>query len=466
MEKLWSKKTIVLTSLLLGGLLPLRSFALETPPENDSVANVRERHVVESRQAIYNQIYPYYLEACASSQWKPRKADMGGPLGHTFMLIRGACKDPSAVGAPQLKVCGPDSIVGISTDNEYRSVQWTVVESREFMLFGDHPADRPFDESAYKNVKKEAERRGIFKNVLVNDHNYETARKKNLSDIDWLTDYTFATDYALTLGRSASCTRIPLSGTRSETGPLTRVIAYLNQLNRKAYESLQENKLTGGYKYHYMTDNCTHPLVNSLAYLGLARGRDTTPLKDDSTSVQFSRRKDTGSPYNVMLDSYERGNNLDVARLKKRLLADPVAMNDFMNWGWLGPQHGVIIEEIKPHAYKNDIFNPNVSRDFFSVVDQLIIIANQKLPSMLQILPSLKVDAKYYERLIKKSETTDLVENLVLWKKIYKAALKDRALSANDPVDQELKKYFLLKLTEVVKASQRLNEYSITATAQ
>lgn len=456
-----NERLLTANSLLLG-LLIWSSFTQALASGADGVdlaTNLRQRERVEQKQKEYNQVYDYYLEACASSQWLPRFSnEKGTNFGHTFMMIRGACKDTEAVGTPQLKLCGPNSIVGISTDSEYKKLNWTVVESREFMLYGDHPADKAFTKDDYKNLIREAADRGVFENVDISVGDQQKAKDAGQTHAQWLAEFSFATDFALTLGRGVTCTRIPLSGTRSSTGPLQKVIHYLNSLNKKAYESAMAG--TGGFEYNYVVNNCAHPTANTLATLGLARGRNTAPMLSDTTAEQFKRRLDAAVPYNVMLEGFQRGNNFDLGQIKKRLQKDPSALKALLELGWIPQQAGVIIEDIQPHGYQNDVFNPVVTRDFFSMMDQMIGMVNKSLPLPMQIIPEIQSDVRLYNKLMKKPKTTVLFANLTKWKKIYTLALHDKVLANNDGIDLALKNYLREKLVEIDRGLEKLSRFN------
>ncbi|TMC37534.1 MAG: hypothetical protein E6J24_00235, partial [Chloroflexi bacterium] len=54
-------------------------------------------------QAIYDRLFPYYVEVSAVTQLRPRGERAGGPGGHATMFIGGASRDPS-IGYPRLKL--------------------------------------------------------------------------------------------------------------------------------------------------------------------------------------------------------------------------------------------------------------------------------------------------------------------------------------------------------------------------
>ena len=64
-----------------------------------------DRIIIERRpDPIYDQLFPYYVELCATSQFRSKLKGEGGVAGHAVMYIKGACKDEQAP-FPQLRRC-------------------------------------------------------------------------------------------------------------------------------------------------------------------------------------------------------------------------------------------------------------------------------------------------------------------------------------------------------------------------
>ena len=62
-----------------------------------------DRIIVERRpDPVYDQLFPYYVELCATSQFRSKLKGEGGVAGHAVMYIKGACKDEQAP-FPQLR---------------------------------------------------------------------------------------------------------------------------------------------------------------------------------------------------------------------------------------------------------------------------------------------------------------------------------------------------------------------------
>ena len=64
-----------------------------------------DRIIVERRpDPVYDKLFPYYVELCATSQFRSKMKGEGGVAGHAVMYIKGACKDEQAP-FPQLRRC-------------------------------------------------------------------------------------------------------------------------------------------------------------------------------------------------------------------------------------------------------------------------------------------------------------------------------------------------------------------------
>src|SRR5690242_19256248 len=87
---------------------------------------------------VYDQLFPTYLEACSGTQEKPLKTPQGGSVGHSFIYIRGACRDENAK-YPRLRTCTKDDKfqgVGLSVDQVFHNVNWVAIDGRELFFSG------------------------------------------------------------------------------------------------------------------------------------------------------------------------------------------------------------------------------------------------------------------------------------------------------------------------------------------
>jgi hypothetical protein len=429
--------------------------------------NVGIRERLEAANDLYEKLFPYYFEACATSSFHPLKGDDGGSFGHGIMLIHGACRDTSNPNGPQqIRFCeeNPNSTIGISTDAQFHNVNWTVVDSRTAILYGDHPADQPFNAETRLRLTEKSLNEGVYQNVVAKPWNQKEANEMGLTLNQWIAQFGFGTDYALTMARSVSCTRVPLSGTirGRENGPLLQIIAYLNHLNQKAWQAANiGNHL--GYQYEYMVDNCTHPTANALAQIGLVHKRNTSLPGPVSTSQKLKRQPDFAIPYNVMFETYKESIvRTRVEPIIRNLLEKPEALESFKISGWLGSQAGVILEEIPPHSYQNSFFHTTVSRSFFSFAKYVKEELNSLFTRWTGFKPLSTDDTLLaeYERELRNPEAVDISFNLQKWKKIYEELLKDPQLNNGREIETLLKEHLLTKLSQTKELLTRLETLS------
>ena len=113
------------------------------------------REVIPTRQAppVYDQLYLYYAELCAVSQFRAKFTQHGGSPGHAVMYLKGACRDTEAE-YPTIKLCDPGSVnlsdpesgVGISVNKYLGNVNWIAIPGKRFFYRGNLEEDQLLDE--------------------------------------------------------------------------------------------------------------------------------------------------------------------------------------------------------------------------------------------------------------------------------------------------------------------------------
>ncbi len=463
---------VTLAILVFQALAPaLSSQALADTPEV-AARNKDIRQRKEAANDLYDQLFPYYFEACATSSFHPLNGKDGGAFGHGIMLIHGACRDSSSPNGPQqIRFCSenPDSTIGISTDAQYHNVNWTIVDTRSAMLYGDHPADQPFTADTRLKLIEKSLAEGVYQNVVAKPWNEKEALTMGLTLNQWMAQFGLGTDYALTMARSVSCTRVPLVGTKKgrENGPLLEVIAYLNHLNQKAWAAANDDKQLG-YQYEYMVDNCTHPTANALAHIGLVHKRNTRLPGPVTSTQKISRQIDFAIPYNVMFETYKESIvRTRVEPIIRNLLEKPEALASLRESGWIGSQAGVILEELPSHTYQNSVFYTAISRAFFSFTKYFREELNSIFARWTGVKPLTEDDIllREYEQELKKPEAVEITANLRKWKRIYEDLLKDPQLSNGREIETLLKEHLQAKLANTQELLARLQTQPETPTA-
>ena len=103
-------------------------------------------HIIIERRPdqAYDKLFPYYVELCATSQFRSKLKGEGGVAGHAVMYIKGACKDEQAA-YPQLRRCSaaatevedPEHGAGISVGRWFRNVNWVATPGYDLFYRGN-----------------------------------------------------------------------------------------------------------------------------------------------------------------------------------------------------------------------------------------------------------------------------------------------------------------------------------------
>jgi hypothetical protein len=218
-----------------------------------------DRIIVERRpDSAYDHLFPYYVELCATSQFRSKLKGEGGVAGHAVMYIKGACRDEQAP-YPQLRRCrdiatDPDDSehgAGVSVGRWFRNVNWVAIPGYKLfyegnLKFGERLTQAQFDITVHNAIEK-----GVYKGVQF--HDYPSA-DSGVGLENFVANEGIGTDLALQFARSVFCARLPV------TAPMVdKIIAFLNDKNREYAEGEAD------YNWSVWADNCAHTLRNALA---------------------------------------------------------------------------------------------------------------------------------------------------------------------------------------------------------
>jgi hypothetical protein len=301
-----------------------------------------DRIIVERRpDPVYDQLFPYYVELCATSQFRSKLKGEGGVAGHAVMYIKGACKDEQAP-FPQLRRCrvaatrldDPEHGAGVSVNRWFRNVNWVAIPGYELFYQGNLKFGERLTQAHFEATVHEAIEKGIYQGVEF--HDYPSANTGAGLE-NFVANEGIGTDLALQFARSVFCARVPVTESM-----LDEVIAFLNDKNREYAEG------DADYNWSVWADNCVHTLRNALAAANI-----WSPLSVQA--VKLRQIFNLALPANEFVNLAELGTegNIEDYREIQRDGPQRDALHEFH---WLPTRHGALLKTLPVHE-PNDLYD-------------------------------------------------------------------------------------------------------------
>ena len=294
-----------------------------------------DRIIVEHRpDPVYDQLFPYYVELCATSQFRSKLKGEGGVAGHAVMYIKGACKDEQAA-FPQLRRCrvaatdlhDPEHGAGVSVGRWFRNVNWVAIPGYDLFYQGNLKSGEPLTQAHFEATVRDVISKGVYKGVKFHA-SPSTGAGASLEDI--IAQEGIGTDLALQFARSAFCARVPI------TEPmLEEIIAFLNDKNHEYFDGEAD------YNWDVWADNCAHTLRNALAAANI-----WSPLS--VRAVKFRQIFNLAVPANEFVNLAEastRGNIEDYREIQR----DGPQVDAIHESHWLPTRHGALLKTLPVH---------------------------------------------------------------------------------------------------------------------
>jgi hypothetical protein len=301
-----------------------------------------DRVIIERRpDPSYEQLFPYYVELCATSQFRSKLKGEGGVAGHAVMYLKGACKDEQAP-FPQLRRCrvaatelsDPEHGAGVSVGRWFRNVNWVAVPGYELFYEGNLKAGERLTQSHFEATVRAVIDAGVYKGVEFHDY---PAAGAGAGLENFIVNEGIGTDLALQFARAAFCARLPV------TEPmLDEVIAFLNDKNREYAEG------DADYDWSVWADNCVHTLRNALAAANI-----WSPLS--VRAVKFLQLFSLAVPANEFVNLAELGNEENIADYRQ-IQDDGPRRDALYEFGWLPTRHGALLKTLPVHE-PNDLYD-------------------------------------------------------------------------------------------------------------
>jgi hypothetical protein len=289
-----------------------------------------ERIIVERRpDPVYDQLFPYYVELCATSQFRSSEKGRGGVTGHAIMYVKGACKDEGAP-YPQLRRCrvvatdlhDPEHGAGVSVGRWFRNVNWIAIPGYDLFYRGNLPPGERLTQARFDAALQAAIDRGVYHGVEL--HEYPTTNLRTLDD--FVRHHSLGTDFALQFARSLFCARLPL------TEPmLDEIMAFLNDKNREYATGKAD------YNWSLLADNCVHTVRNALAAANI-----WSPLSVQN--VKLRHLFNLAVPANEFVNLAELGTESDITDYR-RIQRDDARRDALHEYHWLPARHGAPAED-------------------------------------------------------------------------------------------------------------------------
>ena len=361
------------------------------------VTNTTEYPVVEP-EAAYDQLYPYYVSACAVSQIKSKFADPGGSAGHAVIYLKGACLDRSQ-GYPRIKLCDPQSVdlsdpnsgVGISVNKIFKNVNWMATPGSE--LFYDGILDEgAVTKTAMQNTLELAHSQDIWHGIEIHEQ-YKPQSDTREIMIGLLAKDTLGTDFALRFGRHAYCVQLPM-----EREQLGKIVEYLNELN-DSYASGEADYNWDGY-----SDNCSHAVHNSLANANVWK-----PQKVSTT--KFKQLFNLSVPSNEVIKLGLLIENFPLEKFQK-IYHDAAALRSLLEDHWLPARHGALLKYLPIHR----------DNELYETEENIFVL---ELPFFRK--------SKRFVKLFDDSRNTNIRDNLLYYQERYRQILDERPSDWDKP---------------------------------
>jgi len=294
-------------------------------------------------EARYEQLFPYYVELCAVSQLRSEELPSGGSPGHAAMYLKGACRDTDAP-YPKLRRCkrnatdpnDPEHGAGVSVNRWFRNVNWVAVSGRGMFFDGGLAPGETVTRARFDQVAREAIDTGAFAGVELWPFPHPTP---DPTLFDFVSTRGAGTDFALRLGRSALCGRLPV-----EPEMLDEIIHFLNDLNREYATGAVDFEWNG---YH---DNCVHTVRNALAAASVW----------DPISVRATKLLQLfhlAVPANEAINLAALGTMGPLADYPE-IFRDDSMRHALLEFGWLPTRHGALLVSLPVRA-ENELFDPS-----------------------------------------------------------------------------------------------------------
>jgi hypothetical protein len=301
-----------------------------------------DRIIVERRpDLVYDRLFPYYVELCATSQFRSKLKGEGGVAGHAVMYIKGACKEEQA-SFPQLREChvaatdlhDPEHGAGVSVGRWFQNVNWVAVPGYDLFYQGNLKFGEPLTQAHFDATVRDVISKGVYKGVRFHP-SPSVGAEPNIED--FIANEGIGTDLALQFARSVFCARVPV------TEPMLReIIAFLNDKNQEYFKGEAD------YNWNVWADNCAHTLRNALAAANI-----WSPLSVQA--IKLRQIFNLAIPANEFVNLAEIGTNGNIEDYRE-IQRDGPQRDTLHEFHWLPTRHGALLKTLPVHE-PNELYD-------------------------------------------------------------------------------------------------------------
>ena len=358
-----------------------------------------ERFIVEQDEIIverrpdltYDQLFPYYVELCAVSQFRSKTKGSGGVPGHATMYLKGACKDETAP-YPQLRRCRRTATepmdlehgAGVSVNRWFRTVNWIAVPGQALFYAGDLESGERLTRAHFDATARAAVDVGVFRGVEFHE---DPTSPPGETRVDFIGRKSLGTDFALQFARSVFCARLPVTEEM-----LGESIDFLNELNHEFATGEADFNWSG------FADNCVHTVRNALAAASI-----WTPLS--VRAIKFRQIFNLAIPANEFVNLARLGAEGPIDDYGA-VYRDRAQRDALLEFNWLPTRHGALLKTLPVHA----------DNDLYDTTFRVFVLQS----------PFRRGQVRAAVRLLSDERFVDVVANLRHFSQVYEGILANR----------------------------------------
>jgi hypothetical protein len=410
---------VITTLVVVAGCASSRFYSSRKPADEN----------FEQMSGNYDKIHPLYAIECASSKFDEKGHAVGGPYGHSFMYLKGACRDKS-YPYPRIKVCdpgtdpdafyaNPENGVGLALDKTLQNTRYIATDGYNFLINGDLSPKASLDNNAFQAAIRKLVSDGDTKGVILHQEYMDDKKNPeinkgdlNMSDDEWIANEVIGSSFAVDFARNLGCVAVPINQKM-----LQAAVDYVNNQN--------QDYVTGKkvFDWNPVSDQSVQFVHNVFAAMGIGKHINVSSghsklvkwgmdAFDFATFVIPGVRSRMPAPANELDMTDQETNGAKLYTLNEAYQNKTVRQN-FNNFGRIPATDGVLIWKHSAHTTDNQYFNVDAP---LTPVD----------------FPVIKPIARTFRKLTEMPTTSMIQENLAAYQLKIQTVLTSMDITADD----------------------------------